>query len=470
MRLPLGVRIGLVALAWLALSPTPAARDLPAWLAQAAAATTQGDHITAAQWWQRAARRLPFDTQVQQQTALAELTAGDYAAAARRLQQLGATAGFTPRLRVALGDALAAQGQMALAVTEWEQARQTWPDNAELTHRLAQGYEAQNDWPRAIDLYAALSPDHPGFQRAALLTAASTPLQAVSRLTLAAQATPTPLLTTLLDTVTQVALSGDEVFALTQVGYTFIQFNEAALAEHALARATELNPSYAEAFTFLGLARDLNNGNGQSAYETALTLAPNNYLPRFLLGLHWRRLGQSAQALPWLQQAQQLDPTNPAIAAEIGGAHASQGDLLAAEMALTQATQLGGTNPAFWILLAQFYTDNNFKVAEAGLNAARAATRLAEQNAPPAQRALAWDVLGLAYLLTGDLPNSQAALTQAQTLDPALPRAHYHLGLLAAQQGDATAARAAFEQALRLDPQGEVGSKALRALAQLPAP
>lgn len=468
MRVPLGARLGLAALALLLLSPTPAVQDLPRWFAQAGQAAQQGDAVTAARWWQRAALRLPFQTDIQQQTALAELAAGDYAAAARRLQQVGAVTGFSPGLRVALGDALAAQGQMTLALAEWENARQTWPDNAELLHRLAQGYETQNDLPRAIDLYAALPPTHPGFRRAALLTAVTTPLQAVSRLTLAVQTTPSPLLSAMLEAVTQAAPTGDEVFALTTIGYTLIQFNETALAERALSRATQLNPRYAEAFTFLGLARDLNGGDGQNDLATAIGLDPNNYLPRFFMGLHWRRLGQSGQALTWLQQAQTLDPTNPAIAAELGGAYAALGDLLNAEIALVQATQLGGADPAFWIVLAQFYVDNNFKVAEAGLNAARAATRLAEQRGSTAQRALAWDALGLAYLLTGDLPNSATALQTAQTLDPTLPRPAYHRGLLAVQQGDIASARAAFEQALALDPQGDVGNRALRALAQLP--
>lgn len=473
MRLPVGARIALAIMIGLALQPTAALRDVPSWLAQAASAIPQGNAASAVMWLRRAALRLPWDSALQQQTALAELAAGNYAEAARRLQTLGQVAGFSPTVRVALGDALAAQGQMTLALAEWEQARLSLPNDAELTYRLAQGYEAQDQLAQAIDLYATLPPEHPGFIRAALLTAVTTPLQSVARLMLAAQAAPPPtnlVARALLETVKQAAPSGDEAFALTSVGYTLIQNNENALAERALARAAILNPKYADAFTFLGLARDRNGGNGQQAYETAAALAPDNYLPRFLLGLHWRRLGQSGQALPWLQAAQRLDPTNPAIAAEIGGALAAQGDVLAAEIALTQATQLGGADPAFWILLAQFYVDNNFKVNSPGLEIARTATILAEQRGTRAQQALARDALGLAYLLTNDLPNSQESLAQAQALDPTLPRAHYHQGLLAAQQGDVRAARAAFETALGLDPQGEVGNRALRALAQLPAP
>jgi len=80
---------------------------------------------------------------------------------------------------------------------------------------------------------------------------------------------------------------------------------------------------------------------------------------------------------------------------------------------------------------------------------------------------LAADALGYALVLTGDPANGEKMLEQAVRLDPNLPSAYYHLGLLYAQRGQIEAAQAALNHALTLDPNGRYGGLALQLLARL---
>jgi Flp pilus assembly protein TadD len=182
---------------------------------------------------------------------------------------------------------------------------------------------------------------------------------------------------------------------------------------------------------------------------------------QFYTGLHWRRLGDSASALPYLRAAHEIDPANPAYAAEIGGAFGSLGELAEAENWLTQAVTLEEGNWQWWWLLARFCTDSDYHVAELGLPAARQAAGLAPDNAATA------DTLGYALVLTGDLANGQKMLERARVLDPDSPSVYLHLGALYARLGQVAEAEAALNHALALDPQGFYGGQALQALARL---
>jgi Tfp pilus assembly protein PilF len=61
--------------------------------------------------------------------------------------------------------------------------------------------------------------------------------------------------------------------------------------------------------------------------------------------------------------------------------------------------------------------------------------------------------LGTALLMADDLGGARAALDEALRLDPRLAVAHRTLGQVAARSGDQEAARRQWEAALELDPQ-----------------
>jgi len=467
-RLAMAQRIGVVCLLVLLLSPQPISLGLQKAFLTAQQAVRQNDPAALAPALAEAAARLAYDATLAQRAALAELAVKQFDAALRHTQQAATLEGWSVEKRLIMGDAYAGKGDLAAAITQWEQAQQLAPHRPEALLRLSQAYETLGRYAEATTALNTLAQtqatDATIYYRLVLLSAAVNPHEAASRLVTALDLNPTladrlrPLLTALEDS----QATGDDAYLFGRVGFELIQLKEWGLAEIALKRATELNHTYADAFTYLGFALDMQKKESLAAYDTALRLTPNSPLVNFFYGLHWRRLGESRQALPYLQQAQTLDPQNPAIAAEIGGAHASLGDLTQAEQWFSQAVELAPRDADFWLLLARFSAEQEFHVAETGLPAARMAVGLASTNSD------AHDALGYALFLTDDLINAEKALLEALRLNPTSPAGYYHLGLLYARLGKTEEAKAALDHVLAIDTEGAYGAQALRARAVLP--
>ena len=458
---------GLVVLALLWLAPQPVLRPIAEAIRAAQAATAAEDYPAAADVLSEAAARLPYDATLNHRAGLSEISAGRFAEAIRHLEAAAALDGWTPARRVALGDAYNGLNDAEAARAQWELALAETPSDDAVLARLANSYEAAGRYPEAIaaltELARVRGNDTSVYYRLALLTAATAPAEALSRLALVADFAPelAPATSALMEAIETGLATGDEAYTFGRVGYTLIQLTEWPLAEVALTQATNRDGAYADAFAYLGLAQDMQGKDGLSAYERALALAPDSPLAQFLMGLHWRRQGDSNTALPYLKTAQALDPQNPAVAAEIGGAYAALGDLTSAEIWFAEAVRKDEQNPAFWLLLARFYVDHEYHMETLGLPAARMAVGLNPTSA------LAADALGYALVLTGDLVNAEKMLLRALELDNALPSGYYHLGLLYDQQGRMVDAAIVFDHALALDPDGLYGGLALKALASL---
>lgn len=465
---PALLRAGLVLAVLLALSPTALPLAVPAAFQRAANAVAAQDYAAAADALEEAARRLPYDTSVVYRAGLADLAAGRFEGAFQRLTQVAARTGWTPTLRVAVGDAQLGRGDRAAAIEQWERASVDLPDNDALLARLAASYEAGgrlSDASAALARRLQLGVTEPALlYRLALLTATTTPETAIAPLTTVTNfpSEYTVRAEQLLRAVQDGLSPDDDAYLFGRVGYELIQLQEWALAEYALTQAVTRNPDYADAHAYLGLAQDEQGRDGAAAYQQAVELAPDSPLAQFLFGLHYRKLGQSVEALPYLEAAQRLDPNNPAIAAEMGGAYAARNDLPNAELWFSEAVRLAPQSPQFWLLLARFHVDYEWKVAELGLPAARMAVGLNPDSA------LAHDALGYALIVSGDFFNGQDSLARALVLDARLASGHYHFGLFYAIQNKSAEARDALNRALALDPDGPYGNLALKALALIP--
>lgn len=461
------LRAALLLGAVLLFGPHPALQAITTALRSAEAATAQNNFTAAATLLHAAAQHLPYDPPILYRSALADVSAQQFERAVQKLEQVAAIEGWSPTRRIALGDAFLGLNQRTKAIEHWELALTEAPGDPALLTRLATSYEALGRYPEAIDALSQLAQTQNGdpaaLYRLCLLTVATTPEEAPARLSRLAELAPAyaTVAQQLLNAVQEGQATNNPAYTLARVGFEFVQLQEWALAELALTRATVLDPTYPDAFVYLGLTLDRQEKDGLAAYETAVRLAPQSVLAQFFLGLYYRRVGLSEKALPYLKQANDLDPNNPAIKAEIGGAYASLGDLQQAAVWLTQAVQVNERDPAFWLLLARFYVDQNYQVAEMGLPAARQAVGLAPDD--PA----ALDVLGYALVLTNDVPNGQKLLERALTLNPELPSLQLHWGLLQYQLGNHAAAETAWNRTLYLDPQGPYGNQALKALSTL---
>jgi tetratricopeptide (TPR) repeat protein len=146
---------------------------------------------------------------------------------------------------------------------------------------------------------------------------------------------------------------------------------------------------------------------------------------------------------------------------DLAQAYLEEPDYVAAEGWFRAAVQREPEDARFQLFLAQFYVDHVYKVKEEGVAAALRAVELDPESA------VAHDVLGWAYHLTGRWRQANTHLQRALALEPDLARAHYHLGALYATGGDVQAAQREYQRAIDLDSEGFYRQRAERALDDL---
>ena len=148
-------------------------------------------------------------------------------------------------------------------------------------------------------------------------------------------------------------------------------------------------------------------------------------------------------------------------AAELAQVDFLQGDVATAESWVLLAVQAHPQEAEAWIVLAAFYIENDFRIEDAGIPAARQAVILAPEN----DRAL--DIFGLGWYKMGDFSLAERLFLRALENNPDSASAHLHLGMTYREQGRAAEARKEWETALQLDPEGFVGSRAWEFLEKI---
>ncbi|MFQ5408801.1 MAG: tetratricopeptide repeat protein, partial [Anaerolineales bacterium] len=330
-------------------------------------------------------------------------------------------------------------------------------------------YESEGRYAEAADVLERLTLGQPTdaalHYRLGIILAVTDPAAAREHLALASGLDPSfRAATDALDAAINYALATDDPAAgAGLIGYTLVNLEQYGLAEVALQSAIELDPDYADAYAYLGLSADRRGGDGLQQYEQALALDPDSALAHTLTGIYWKQHGDQARALAELTRANELDPLNAAISAELAGVHAARADLTAAEEWYLNAVRLAPNDTTFWTLLARFYLDYDFKAIEQGLPAARTATEHGPIYAP------AHDALGHALVVAGRADEAESALLRALELDPEYAPAYFHLGLAYLELDRQDDAVRSLQTALTLDPDGPTGNRALNTLARLPA-
>ena len=265
----------------------------------------------------------------------------------------------------------------------------------------------------------------------------------------------------ILDVVQQGANSEQPAYMYAQIGQAFARAGEWRFAALAFQHAIRLDPEYIEARAYYGLSLEQIGLDGLQELKQATQAAPTAALPHVFLAEHYRVAGDLLRAIREQQIAANLEPNNPAIAAELGALHAANGDLEWAEAAYRRAVERAPDDPRFWLLLAQFSLAYEVRIPELAIPAARNAITLSDRT--PA----ALDALGYAHLLEGDLLLAERLLLRSLQGQPGRAQTQYHLGLLRIHQGDAQAGLAAFKTAEELDPQSPAGELARRGIETL---
>ena len=384
----------------------------------------------------------------------------DFPAAVCYLRLAENTRGKDPQFLADLGEAYWGAGEQELALAEWEKALRLSPDSDDLLIRLWKGYYKIERWDRAeavIGLRLERKPDDTEAKYAlALIRAAQNPGSALDLLAELKNASkPFGEKARSLESVIRAAIARrvpEYIFAST--GEELIRLDEMGLAKAALRRAIERNPNYGEAYALLGVAQEATGENPEESYRQGVALAPNSALACLLYGTWLRRQGEFALAHWWLMQAWIRRPGDWIVAAELARTDFALGNPGDAESWVLQSVKLYPNEPEAWIALATFYIENDYRISQSGIPAARQAVILAPEN----DRAL--ELLGLGWFKMGDISLAERLFLRGLLINPDSASLHLHLGMAYREQGRIADARTEWETASRLDPGGAVGAQA----------
>jgi tetratricopeptide (TPR) repeat protein len=364
------------------------------------------------------------------------------------------------------GNAFYRQKDAAKAIAIWEDALKQKNPEPYLHSYLGEGYEKTGNYAGAVKEFEAFLLVYPNSYREryqlGLLYAASSPDQALPELMRAAQLNPLldPSVESLRSALNTAALSEDRAYQFLVSGRALGANGNWDLATLAFRNAITLRADYAEAWAWLGEAKQQQGQDGSVEIERAVAFNPDSAMVESLYGLYLQRQKQPRQALAAMMKAAALEPDNPGWQMALGEAYEVTGDLVSALKYYQNATALSPDDATFWRALAEFSLRNNLDLAGTGLPSARRLVELAGND---------WqsdDIAGQILLETDDLVGAEALLKKAIELDPSQPAPFLHLGLLYMQTGDRAAALAYLHQAKTSDPDGPIGWQANRLLEQ----
>ena len=361
-----------------------------------------------------------------------------------------------------LGKAYQQRGDTRSAMHAWEQALPL----AEAYGWLAQAQQAAGNFPAAIEDWQADVAQEPGNANAhyqlGLLFAASDLSQALPELMQAAQLNPDlqkPVqgLRTSLNTA---LLSEDRAYQFLVSGQALAALGQWDLATEAFRNALAVDPGYAEAWAWQGLAKQQLGQDGSHEFSQAMTLSSGSAIVHGLYGMYLQRQGNPKEALVAYQVAANLEPDNPGWQMALGNAFEQTGDLVSAYSSYSHAVDLAPEDPSTWRALASFSVNNLVDVDVTGLPAARKLIGLAPEDWQ------SYDLAGQAAFLLDDYPSAEDYLKKAIQLAPTQAAPALHLGLVYLQSGVLSSAYSYLNLAKIYDPDGSYGWQAGRLLEQ----
>lgn len=456
-------------IALLGLSPAPHA--IGKYLSDASHSMADGDPLTAATSLADIASYYPWRYEMIISAAQYASQAGDPTAVINYLERDDIRPHLTTDDLLLLGDAYAQTGNSSMAAATWQHILDL-ADSIPACQRLADLYMKQLDYASAATylkkLFALNPSDVHLYYQVGLLTAIADPDKALPFLVQAAQldTAVSAQARALHDKIRTADLFDDPAYTALIVGRQLADFGEWQLAFAAFQRATTLKPTYADAWAFLGEAKQQvalqESGSigeiGLSELKRSLQLDSRSVLGNMLMALYWERKEDYSQAQRYVEQARLTSPDDPYLYTELGNILSKAGDLPAAQVAFKAAINLAPQEPLFYRLLAQFALDNNIQIHELALPAARQAVLLNPQDAN------SLDVMAQVMLELVDYRSAERYSIKAVQSDPKFAPAYLHLGTAYLYQGNSDLARLWLSRAESVDPSSWVAAQAARFL------
>jgi tetratricopeptide (TPR) repeat protein len=448
----------------LILAPRPAAGILD--IRQARRFDAFGNYAAAAAAYASAAERLPWEPALWEKAGDAYLNGKDYYRAEYAYEVASQRQALSPNGYMIWGDTVFALGNPRVALDLWNELMDKGGDPSMLLPRIAHAYQdlaLYSDEIKAWQKYVVYQPDDAAAHyRLGLLLATTSPADALPELMQADRLDPSldTSVESLRSALNTAALSDDRAYEFLVSGRALGAIGNWNLAAEAFRNAIAVRADYAEAWAWLGEARQQQGQDGSVEIERAVAFNPDSAMVESLYGLYLQRKKQPKQALAAIQKAAVLEPGNPGWQMALGEAYEQTGDLVTALEYYQSATELSPDEATFWRALAEFSLRNNLDLAGTGLPAARRLVELANND---------WqsdDIAGQILLETNNLVGADVLLKKAMELDPTQAAPFLHLGLLYLQTGDRASALSNLNQAKAFDPDGPIGWQASRLLEQ----
>jgi len=462
------VRVALIALALGLLARAVQPARIAADYQQAATLERAGQPDRAAGLLREVVARQPWRGILWERIARLELDANQPAAALEAFMQAEQHATLSADAWLQRGEAYLRDAQPEAAISAWQAGLDAGGEAALFYERI---YRVQRDggaWQAALvtaQEWHARYPENAWveMQSGLLLLATGQQDTALPVLLEAARIAPeySPTVETLREAIGQANLSDEPAYRSLVLGRALGSLGEWELAEQLILEATRIAPQYAEAWGFLGEARQNLGKDGYPDLTAAETLNPDSIIVQALLAVYWRRQDSPALAMRAIEKMIALEPDQVLWVIEAGNTQAELGDLIAARAYFTQAIEMEAGSVQAWKSLAAYSLFYGDDVTGTALPAARQALTLAP-NDP-----VALDLMGSVFLALGDLVSAERFLQRAIQQDSTLASAHLHLGQVFLQKGDLAGALAPLNTALRLSPQGAEGRLAQRLLDEI---
>ncbi len=363
-----------------------------------------------------------------------------------------------------LGAAYYELGRYEDSAKSLQRGLEIYEDSAAIHRQLALAFNAQGEFEAEMDAlqnYLALEGNEAAaHHRLGLLLSIYKPDSAYEELRAAMQqdAAYEPSAQTMISALNLGAIQPDESRRLVAIGRGLGLVSEWQLAGEAFQRASEADGENAQAWAWLGEAKQHLGQDGGEELARAIRLDPFNASIRALYGLYWKRMDEPQKALAQFQWAAAIEEDNPAYQAALADAFTFAADLPSALAKYLHAIELAPNEATYWRLLAVFSAQYSYRVTEFGIPAAQKALTFAPDEAA------SYDLLGWTYL-AAELPvTAELNLRTALELDENYAPAHLHLGILYLETNEMEKARASLLRAQELDPNGVQGLAAAKLL------
>ena len=399
----------------------------------AAEAKAKGDRKTEIFSLQVIAANQPWRKEVWEQIAALQFVTGDYQAAIQTYQTAASLGTLSAKSLFNEGKAWNAIGDQEKAKMIYRAASGTNSEDVSFYLELANSQEDIND---SIGTLATLlrayglTPEDKGINYAlGVQFAASQPDNALKFLNnAAADGLYAANADALILTIQTSDPLGESASRYIYIGQELSQIGEWQAAASAFTKAVSLDGQNGISWALLGEAVQHVGESGFDQLSKALQLNPHSDIVNGLMALYYRRQKKYDIALTYLYKAVENNPNESTWQIEIGNTLALEGDLSDALVHLQVATLSEPGNWVTWSSLATFCITYNYSISPIGLDAARKALLLVPGN--PALL----DIMGSAYLVTGDLDSAERFYLQALQAAPDQAEILYHLGELYLQE------------------------------------